>query len=104
MFTGRLPARIVAALIVAFIILVPLVNWLLSTPTSDLPPLYQDYVELERNLTPAGDQSDVKYVYFANHVYGEGYGNVLQEMVMHAHLAFLSKRSSVAHLYPLTLS
>ncbi|KIY53954.1 hypothetical protein FISHEDRAFT_32195 [Fistulina hepatica ATCC 64428] len=72
-----------------------------SDTETDLPPLYRQYVNYERRLSqhdpyrlpPEGEHA--KFVYMANHQLGVGFGNVLQEMILNAHLAYTLKRSMV---------
>lgn len=47
-----------------------------------LPPLYEAYVEYENNLPLQVDNfAERKYIYMANHVFGVGWNNVLQDMI-----------------------
>ncbi|KAF5346661.1 hypothetical protein D9758_013213 [Tetrapyrgos nigripes] len=72
----------------------------------ELPPLYEKWIRYERSL-PQHDWSlssppplfslgpgserkkQTKYLFVANHAYGVGWGNVLQEMFLNAYLAFV---------------
>jgi len=64
-----------------------------------LPPLYQEYAAYEDAL-PQHDDSlpfpeglNGKFVFFANHPWGTGWGNVMQSMLLEAHLALASGRT-----------
>jgi hypothetical protein len=58
---------------------------ILHTPPNDsgLPPLYEAYIEYENNLLQQQDDNfaERKYIFMGNHLYGLGWGNVLQEMI-----------------------
>ena len=57
---------------------------LLTPPSSSsLPPLYEAYTEYENNLPQQQDDNSAerKYIYMANHVFGLGWNNVLQDMI-----------------------
>ncbi|THV05823.1 hypothetical protein K435DRAFT_789854 [Dendrothele bispora CBS 962.96] len=70
-----------------------------------LPPLYEEWHEQEQKLPqhdltlppPEGRMS--RFLFMGGHVHGLGWGNVLQEMVLNAHLAYLTKRSFVFYNY-----
>lgn len=71
-------------------------------PTEDMgPPLYERYTAYEQALPqhdgslhfPEG--SHAKFIFFANHAWGGGWGNTMQEMIMNANLAFSSGRALV---------
>ncbi|ESK93147.1 ATP:ADP antiporter [Moniliophthora roreri MCA 2997] len=70
-----------------------------------LPPLYEQYHEYERNLPqhdmelPAPDGKSARFIFSANHAWGSGWGNTLQEMIMNAHLAYATKRAFVFYNY-----
>jgi hypothetical protein len=57
----------------------------LRTPPSrsSLPPLYEAYTEYENNLPQQQDDkfAERKYIYMANHVFGIGWNNVLQDII-----------------------
>ncbi|TFK25160.1 hypothetical protein FA15DRAFT_668870 [Coprinopsis marcescibilis] len=64
------------------------------------PPLYEDYLEYEANLPqnlPTETRSS--YIHFANHVHLLGFNNHMQELLLNAHLAYLSNRSFVVYEY-----
>ena len=70
-----------------------------SPPIYDTrPPLYQRYTAYEDRLPqhnvslPFPDDSSRKYVFFADHTWGVGWGNVMQEMILNAQLAYDSSR------------
>ncbi|KAJ3744267.1 hypothetical protein DFH05DRAFT_1494529 [Lentinula detonsa] len=65
-----------------------------------MPPLFEAWKEYERTLPQhAEDDETTKFIYMKNHVYASGWGNVLQEMILNAHLALLSGRSFVFDNY-----
>lgn len=70
-----------------------------TNDTNILPPLYQRYTAYEQSLPQHNDSlpfpegSDAKFIYFANHAWGAGWGNIMQEMVLDAHLAYASGRA-----------
>lgn len=75
-------------------------------PTNNTkPPLYERYTAYEKALPqhneslPFPEGSHTKFIFFANHAWGGGWGNVMQEMIMSAHLAYSSGRASVILLY-----
>ncbi|KIK62348.1 hypothetical protein GYMLUDRAFT_72588 [Collybiopsis luxurians FD-317 M1] len=69
-------------------------------PQNTAPPLFERWKEYERNLSQhAEDDSSVKFVFMKNHVFASGWGNVLQEMLLNTHLAYLSGRSFVFDNY-----
>lgn len=55
------------------------------TPPNDsgLPPLYEAYIEYENNLLQQQDDNfaERKYIFMADHLYGVGWGNILQEII-----------------------
>lgn len=57
---------------------------------SGLPPLYEAYVEYENNLPQQDNVAERKYIFMANHLYGVGWGNVLQEMI---HISLVASES-----------
>ena len=71
------------------------------SPKNGKPPLYERYTAYEKALPqhnssllfPEG--SHTKFIFFANHAWGGGWGNAMQEMIMSAHLAYSSGRASV---------
>lgn len=70
-----------------------------SEDAGTLPPLYQEYVAYEDALPqhddslPFPEGSNAKFVFFANHPWGTGWGNVMQSMILEAHLAYASGRT-----------
>lgn len=61
---------------------------------SGLPPLYEEYRKYEDLLSEQKLEEapeDARYIFFANHAHGSGWGNVLQEMVFSAMLASEAK-------------
>ncbi|KAJ3756156.1 hypothetical protein EV360DRAFT_48433 [Lentinula raphanica] len=75
-----------------------------SPPTDEqrkgLPPLFEAWKEYERALPQhAADNGTTRFIYMKNHVVASGWGNVLQEMILNTHLAFLSGRSFVFDNY-----
>ncbi|KAJ4476188.1 hypothetical protein J3R30DRAFT_3704724 [Lentinula aciculospora] len=65
-----------------------------------LPPLFEAWKEYERTLSQhEKDDGTTKFVYMKNHVHASGWGNVLQEMILNTHLAYLSGRSFVFYNY-----
>ncbi|KAI0801371.1 hypothetical protein C8Q74DRAFT_1241589 [Fomes fomentarius] len=70
-----------------------------------LPPLYDNYQRAERNLPqhnpelPPPEGKRGKYIWFANHVHGSGWGNAMQEHLLNAHLAHESGRAFVFRNY-----
>ena len=64
-----------------------------DAPLINDPPVYERYREYEDALSlRGGDLQQKKYLYFANHAWGCGWGNVLQEMLMSALLAHDAQR------------
>jgi len=72
-----------------------------DTPLINDPPAYERYREYEDALSQQGgdDLQRRKYLYFANHAWGCGWGNVLQEMLMSALLAHDARRRCVVLAY-----
>lgn len=67
----------------------------LLTPSNnrDLPPLFEAYTEYEDHLPQQLDESkERKYIFMANHAYGCGWGNVLQDMIYSSLVASESGR------------
>lgn len=70
-----------------------------------LPPLYQSFRYREDNLShydadaPYPNGRHAKYIFFANHQRGVGWGNVMQELLLNALLAYKIKRSFVFYNY-----
>ncbi|KAK7457863.1 hypothetical protein VKT23_010208 [Stygiomarasmius scandens] len=67
-----------------------------------LPPLYEKWTIYERNLPQHKANalsSESQFLFMANHAHGVGWGNVLQEMFLNAHLAYLTKRTFVFNNY-----
>jgi len=61
-----------------------------------LPPLFQDYRKYEDSLSErnykANGGTQGKYISYANHAAGSGWGNVLQDMVFNALVAASAHR------------
>ncbi|KAI5118056.1 hypothetical protein M0805_005902 [Coniferiporia weirii] len=76
-----------------------------TTKESDLPPLYEDWYELERNLPqhneslPYPEGAQGRYFFASNHVWGLGFNNALQEQLFLSHLAYISNISFVFDVY-----
>ncbi|KAH9935714.1 uncharacterized protein B0H18DRAFT_1082401 [Fomitopsis serialis] len=72
---------------------------------SGLPPLYSEYHQLELSLpqhdvdAQASDGHPVKYLWIANHIRGNGWGNAMQDLLLNAYLAYRSGRSFVFNNY-----
>jgi hypothetical protein len=73
-----------------------------TPPDNDTrPPLFERYsayeagLEQHDELLPFPDDSSRKYLYFADHVWGLGWGNAMQEMILNAQLAYESGRTYV---------
>ncbi|KIL62346.1 hypothetical protein M378DRAFT_12930 [Amanita muscaria Koide BX008] len=70
-----------------------------------LPPLYESFRYREDNLShydadaPYPNGRHAKYIFFANHQRGVGWGNVMQELLLNALLAYTIKRSFVFYNY-----
>ncbi|THV07951.1 hypothetical protein K435DRAFT_772286 [Dendrothele bispora CBS 962.96] len=69
------------------------------------PPLYEEWHAYERSLPqhdlslPPPEGRAAKFVFMANHAHASGWGNVLQEMIVNAHLAYATKRAFVFYNY-----
>ncbi|KLO05472.1 hypothetical protein SCHPADRAFT_911020 [Schizopora paradoxa] len=69
------------------------------------PPLYEKYEELELGLPqhnaalPFPEGSSGRFFYPANHIWGIGFNNVLQEHLLLAHLAYMANRTFVFDPY-----
>ncbi|KAF7309248.1 hypothetical protein MIND_00295100 [Mycena indigotica] len=76
-----------------------------SPPPPRQPPLYELYHAHERLLpqhdlaAPSPDGKSAKYLWFANHGSGFGWGNYMQEMVLNAYLAYAANRAYVFDNY-----
>jgi hypothetical protein len=63
------------------------------------PPLYEQYTAYQDSFPqhnetlPSPEGSSAKFVYFANQVWGAGWGNVMQQIVMNGQLAYASGRT-----------
>ncbi|KAF5392178.1 hypothetical protein D9757_001359 [Collybiopsis confluens] len=69
-------------------------------PRNHPPPLFEPWKEYERYLSQNTQVDDsTKFLYMKNHVFASGWGNVLQEMFLNTHLAYLSGRSFVFDNY-----
>ncbi|KAJ3509166.1 hypothetical protein NLJ89_g5362 [Agrocybe chaxingu] len=69
-----------------------------SAPLINLPPLYPEYRQYEERLaeeTVRNANGSEKYMFFANHAYSCGWGNVLQEMIFSELLAVKARRGFV---------
>ncbi|EKM82198.1 hypothetical protein AGABI1DRAFT_105512 [Agaricus bisporus var. burnettii JB137-S8] len=69
-----------------------------------LPPLYHEYTAYEDALPQhdyslPSEGSDARFVFFANHAWGAGWGNIMQSMILEAHLAYASGRTFVFDNY-----
>ncbi|KAK7443273.1 hypothetical protein VKT23_015870 [Stygiomarasmius scandens] len=70
-----------------------------------LPPLYEEWHEQERKFPqhdlklPPPEGRVAKYLFMADHAHNCGWGNVLQEMILNAHIAYVLKRSFVFYNY-----
>ncbi|THU88080.1 hypothetical protein K435DRAFT_680488 [Dendrothele bispora CBS 962.96] len=71
----------------------------------ELPPLYEEWHEYERNLPqhdltlPPPEGRAARFLFMANHAHASGWGNVLQEMIFNAHLAYATNRAFVFDNY-----
>ncbi|KAH7920519.1 hypothetical protein BV22DRAFT_1107628 [Leucogyrophana mollusca] len=65
------------------------------------PPLYENIHEQEQQLPhyKEYESKDIKYFWAANHLYGLGWGNVMQDYVMMSLLAHATNRSFVFNDY-----
>ena len=72
----------------------------LPPTASKNPPLYEAYTAYEHklgaNALNASAELQGKYIFFANHGSGWGWGNALQEIVLTAHLAWSAGRGCVS--------
>ncbi|OSC97609.1 hypothetical protein PYCCODRAFT_1376756 [Trametes coccinea BRFM310] len=74
-------------------------------PGRKLPPLYGQYHEYERRLpqhrwNAPSHASEPKYFWIAGHGrVGSGWGNVMQEILLNAHLSYKANRAYVFHNY-----
>lgn len=71
-----------------------------TPPDNDTrPPLFERYSTYEGRLEqhdeslPFPDDSNRKFLFFADHVWGLGWGNAMQEMILNAQLAYESGRT-----------
>ncbi|KAF7760911.1 hypothetical protein Agabi119p4_10320 [Agaricus bisporus var. burnettii] len=70
-----------------------------------LPPLYERYTAFQDSFPqhdeslPFPEGSSVKFIYFANQAWGAGWGNIMQQIVMNAQLAYASGRTFVFDSY-----
>jgi hypothetical protein len=72
-----------------------------DTPPEDdtRPPLFERYSAYERKLPQHDnslsfpDDSGRRYLYFDNSVWGVGWGNAMQELILNAQLAYESGRT-----------
>ncbi|KAH9966164.1 hypothetical protein BGW80DRAFT_1230443 [Lactifluus volemus] len=69
------------------------------------PPRFYEWHDREKRLPqhdpdlPYPQGREGRYIRFSNHVWGLGWGNAMQEMVLNAHLAYLAKRTYVFENY-----
>ncbi|KAF5360083.1 hypothetical protein D9758_007575 [Tetrapyrgos nigripes] len=68
------------------------------------PPLYEQWHKYERNLPqhvslPPPEGKAAKFLFMADHAYASGWGNILQEMILNAHLAYATNRAFVFDNY-----
>ncbi|KAJ8472331.1 hypothetical protein ONZ51_g8588 [Trametes cubensis] len=69
------------------------------------PPLYEQYHKRELELPqhnpdlPYPEGKNGQYIWMANHVHASGWGNVMQEHLLNAHLAYMSNRALVFNNY-----
>ncbi|CCM02231.1 uncharacterized protein FIBRA_04311 [Fibroporia radiculosa] len=73
-----------------------------STPStfSQMPPLYGAYHDHELEVSRQnGDPQGAKYLYFANHARGFGWGYNMQELLLHAYVAYRTNRTFVWYNY-----
>ncbi|KAL5526206.1 hypothetical protein ACEPAG_7545 [Sanghuangporus baumii] len=93
------PRRIFAFLASILAFLVFGVLW------SGIPPSYETIREFEHHLPqhdlslPFPEGKDGMYLRFPEHLWGHGLNNVLQELILMSHLAYLSNRSFVFEDY-----
>ncbi|EDR05268.1 uncharacterized protein LACBIDRAFT_329987 [Laccaria bicolor S238N-H82] len=75
----------------------------LPPTASNTPPLYEAYTAYEHQLGAdalnASAEPEGRYIFFANHGSGWGWGNALQEIVVTAHLAWSAGRGYVYDNY-----
>ncbi|KAA1478230.1 hypothetical protein DENSPDRAFT_809563 [Dentipellis sp. KUC8613] len=78
----------------------------LATPSeSPLPPMFGEWYERERQFPqhnpdlPYPQGREGRYLYMANHLWGLGWGNAMQEAILNAHLAYVANVSYVFHNY-----
>ncbi|TFY54518.1 hypothetical protein EVJ58_g8818 [Rhodofomes roseus] len=77
----------------------PVVAALLAEPER-MPPDYARFHEYELQTSERhGDYADTKYIFFANHARNSGWGNVMQELLLQALLAYRMKRTFVYYNY-----
>ncbi|KAI0270423.1 hypothetical protein BC834DRAFT_967222 [Gloeopeniophorella convolvens] len=83
--------------------LAPYLKGLPPPELGPLPPRFYEWHEREKQLPqhnadlPYPQGKHGRYVRFSNLVIGSGWGNVMQELVLNAHLAYMSKRTYVFH-------
>ncbi|CCM02232.1 uncharacterized protein FIBRA_04312 [Fibroporia radiculosa] len=74
--------------------------WAVFGAPADLPPLYEAYHDHELDVSRlAGDPPGAKYLYFDSHVRGVGWGNAMQELLLHSYLAYRAGRTFVWYNY-----
>ncbi|KZT10756.1 uncharacterized protein LAESUDRAFT_721130 [Laetiporus sulphureus 93-53] len=78
----------------------------IMTKESKLPPLYSRYHQHElqmpqHNLSQA-DVQGTKYLWISNYIRGNGWGNVMQELLLNSYLAYRANRSFVFTNYTWT--
>ncbi|KZT07597.1 uncharacterized protein LAESUDRAFT_724558 [Laetiporus sulphureus 93-53] len=66
----------------------------------ETPPLYGRFHEYEMQTSrQTADPPDTKYIFFANHAHTCGWGNVMQELLLHSYLAHRLGRTFVYYNY-----
>ncbi|KAM6496676.1 hypothetical protein JOM56_007149 [Amanita muscaria] len=93
----------------SLLVVLGIIAWCFMIPQLEsaglLPPLYQKYRDHEDSLphydldAPYPNGRHAKYLFVANHQFGAGWGNVMQELLLNALLAFEVKRSFVFYNY-----
>ncbi|KAI0065828.1 hypothetical protein BV25DRAFT_1913261 [Artomyces pyxidatus] len=76
-----------------------------SSVDTSVPPNYHSWHVAEMNLPqhdvnlPAPQGKEGRYLMMNNHIWGIGWGNVLQELIFNAHLAYRTNRTFVFYNY-----
>ncbi|KAI0082141.1 hypothetical protein K474DRAFT_1634064 [Panus rudis PR-1116 ss-1] len=111
--TRRNAKRITILLAIFFLFCTALLRlWPPQLPTpiaslvdESLPPLYEQYHQEELGLPqhnpdlPFPEGREGRYVFIANHVYGLGWGNAMQQVLLDSFLAYKSGRAYVFDNY-----